>query len=53
MPGVVSLLNHQRGNRDMFRTVLAVSVGGMVRPLTTSRSRMPETAVSTVSTRVE
>jgi hypothetical protein len=53
MPGVDSLLNHQPGNRDMLRKVLAVSVGGTVRPLTTSRSRMPDTEVSTVSTRVE
>jgi hypothetical protein len=37
----------------MFRTVVAVRVGGMVRPLTTSRSRIPETDVSTVSTIVE
>jgi hypothetical protein len=53
MTGVVSLLNHQPGKRDMSRNVLAVRVGGTVNPLTTSLSRMPDTDVSMVSTRVE
>ena len=53
IPPVVSLLNHQTGKRDMFSTVRAVSVGGIVRPFTTSRSRIPETVVSTVSRIVE
>jgi hypothetical protein len=47
---VVSRSIHQRGWRAALATVRAVSAGGMVNPLRTSRSRGPATGVSTVST---
>ena len=45
---VVSLSNHQPGWRPMSMSVRTDSVGGIVKPLWTSRSRAPATGVSTV-----
>ncbi len=48
---VVRASNHHRGWSAMSNSVREVIDGGTVRPLRTSRSRLPATAVSTVSTR--
>ena len=45
---VVSLSNHQPGCSAMSTSVRSESVGGIVNPLWTSRSRAPATGVSTV-----
>ena len=47
---VVSLSNHQPGWSPMSISVRTDSVGGIVKPLWTSRRRAPATGVSTVRT---
>jgi hypothetical protein len=49
---VVRKLNHHAGRGIALATVRGVSVGGMVIPLRTSRSRAPATGTSTVTSRV-
>ena len=49
---VVRKLNHHAGRGIALRMVFGVSVGGIVMPLRTSRSRAPATGTSTVTSSV-
>ena len=49
---VVRKSNHHEGRGIALSTVRAVSVGGIVIPLRTSRSRAPATGTSTVTSSV-